>query len=121
MEAILYFVVPAALLLGLLLWKRSGLISSDEAKRLLNEGATVVDVRTPAEFSQGHLKSALNIPLDQLEHQVGATVPGKDNPLLVHCFTGTRSAMACARLKSLGYDRVHNLGGLNRARHIIQG
>lgn len=121
METILYFVIPAVLFLGLFLWKRRGQIPADQAQRLLAEGAMVVDVRTRAEFDQDHLKSAVNIPLDQLNDRIVEAAPDKAKPLLVHCFSGTRSAMACARLKSLGFERVYNLGGLARARQVIEG
>jgi phage shock protein E len=121
MENVLYWFVPALLLLGLLFWKRGGQISSDDAKRLLSEGATVVDVRTPAEYSEDHVRGALNLPLNQLAERIDKTVPDKGKPLLLHCHSGGRSAIARARLKSLGFEHVHNLGGLARARKIVEG
>lgn len=121
MESIFYLLVPAALLLGLLFWKRVGQISPDEAKRLLSEGALVVDVRTPGEYSGDHVRGALNLPLDRLAERIAKSVPDRSKPLLLHCHSGGRSALARARLKSLGFEQVHNLGGLTRARRIVEG
>lgn len=83
-------------------------ISGAEAKQLVAKGALLVDVRTPAEFSQGKIKGSKNIPLQQVEQRLkefGAT----DRPVVVCCASGARSAMAGRKLKAAGYD-VRNLG-----------
>ncbi len=121
MENILFFLVPVVLLLGLFFWKRVGQISSEEAKRLLSDGARVVDVRTVSEFQEDHVRGSLNVPLGELSEGIVQAVPDNTKPLLLHCQSGSRSAVACARLKSLGFQQVHNLGGLARARQIIEG
>jgi hypothetical protein len=50
----------------------------------------VVDVRTPQEYVQGHLKGAMNIPLSDLQGQIGGL--DRNRPILVYCQTGIRSA-----------------------------
>ena len=79
----------------------------------------MVDVRTAREFASGHLPGAANIPLDELAARIAAAVPDKSTPVLVHCLSGTRSAMACRTLKGLGYAEVVNLGSVARARRIV--
>jgi hypothetical protein len=50
---------------------------------VLDQGGTLVDVRTPGEFSSGHLRGAINVPVDQLEGRLAELGP-KDKPLVVY-------------------------------------
>lgn len=109
----------AALVVLVLLAKKLGQISEAEAQRLLQSGAKVVDVRSPEEFNSGHVKGAVNIPLGELGPRIGLVAPDKSAPLLVHCLSGGRSAIAKGALRRQGYTQVHNLGSLRRARQII--
>jgi molybdopterin/thiamine biosynthesis adenylyltransferase/rhodanese-related sulfurtransferase len=75
----------------------------------------VLDVREPDEYEQGAIPGALHIPRGHLEGQVEGKVPDKDQPIIVHCASGFRSAFAAKTLKDLGYTNVVNLaGGFNR-------
>lgn len=103
----------------LVLLKRAALVPADKASALLAQGGVVVDVRTASEFASGHLPGAANLPVDQLADRIAAAVPDKSTPVLVHCLSGTRSAMACRILKGMGYSEVVNLGTLARARRIV--
>lgn len=85
-------------------------IELSEARRLLQEGAILVDVREPNEFARGHLKGAINYPLTSLERHVGV-LQGK--VCLLYCASGMRSQRAAKKLKSLG-EVAHNLGGMSR-------
>jgi rhodanese-related sulfurtransferase len=67
-----------------------------------------VDVRTPAEFAQGSVKGAVNIPLDQIEKQL-AKFKGKKN-IVVFCRSGSRSSKAKAILEQNGIINVTNGG-----------
>lgn len=82
-------------------------IANDELTQLQAGGALVVDVRTPSEFASGHIPSAVNVPLDQL--QTAAASWGKDQPIVVYCATGARSANAAAYLAGQGFRKVYNL------------
>ena len=76
--------------------------------------ALLIDVRTPAEFSQEHVDGAENIPLDQLDAiaLMGRTGPGK--PVFIICQPGTRSQLATERLRAAGMTHVvHVDGGTN--------
>lgn len=77
-------------------------------KELLQQGALIVDVRSPQEFKGGHIKGALNIPLDKLATSLNK-IP-KNKPVITCCASGMRSASAKGILKTKGYD-VHNGGG----------
>jgi phage shock protein E len=110
-----------ALVVGFILFKRMSLVSPEAARKLLTEGALIIDVRSPEEFRSDHLKGVANIPLDTLEAVVPKRAPDKSKPLLLHCLSGTRSGMAKRTLASMGYTNVHNLGSLSRAREILSG
>jgi len=107
-------ILVAALVVGIIvktLLGGGGKTSSEDARELVASGATLLDVRTPGEYAGGHIDGALNIPVQQLGNRV-AEVP-KDQPVVVYCQSGGRSARAAALLKQSGYD-VHDLGGMSR-------
>ena len=72
------------------------------------EGAVIVDVRAEAEFADGHVPGAVNIPVNQVPK---LDVP-KDTPLFLYCRSGARSSRGCKALEKLGYTNVTNLGGI---------
>jgi rhodanese-related sulfurtransferase len=75
-------------------------------------GSRIIDVRTPQEYDYGHVKGALNIPLDSLQ-KIQAKVPDMATPLYVYCLSGARSARACSQLRAMGYSNIINIGGIN--------
>lgn len=70
---------------------------------------TLLDVRSPGEFAQGHLPGALNLPLGELVERL-ADVP-RDRPVVVHCHTGARAAIAASVLLASGYHEVRLFQG----------
>jgi len=85
-------------------------------KQLMQEGGIIVDVRSKGEFSGGHIKGSLNIPVDNLAGNLGK-LKDKNKPVITCCASGMRSASAKGILKSKGYTNVHNGGswaGLER-------
>jgi phage shock protein E len=105
----------------ILLLKRTGQISSADALAHLKGGALLIDVRTPAEFSAGHLPSAINLPLDQIATPLPRRLKNKSQVLLLHCQSGMRSGAAKKKLTALGYSNVYNLGSYGRAEEIAGG
>ncbi len=95
-------------------WNR--LIDPQRARQFLEQGATVIDVRTPEEHAQQHLQRAVNIPLEQLATHLDQVPVGT---LLLHCRSGMRSNMAVGLLHKSGREHVYNLGGFDRARNIV--
>ena len=108
-------VVSGGMLLGPLLRRGTSGgsdVSPGEAVLLINrEHATVLDVRSPAEFATGHIADAINIPLPELTGRLGELAKYKDKPLLVNCQGGIRSAKGCGVLKNGGFTRIYNLDG----------
>lgn len=71
----------------------------------------IIDVRTPGEYAEGHVKGARLIPVNELAGRL-AEVP-KDRQVYVYCHSGKRSARAAALLASHGFGKVENvLGGI---------
>lgn len=75
-------------------------------------GALLIDVRTPQEYSEGHIPGSKNIPLQNIE-RITSLTDDKDTPLFVYCYSGARSQQAAIALKHMGFTSVKNLGGLN--------
>ena len=80
----------------------------------------VIDVRSEGEFQATAIDHAVNLPLPQLEHRIGALVADKATPLVLYCASGARSGIACRMLKKLGYTNVSNAGGLYAAAARLQ-
>ncbi|GJL83861.1 MAG: rhodanese-like domain-containing protein [marine bacterium B5-7] len=82
--------------------------------QLINhEDAVVIDVCESAEYRNGHIPGAINIPVSQLEDSVTklAKYKKKGVPLVVACQSGNRSARAAAKLRKLEFDNVYALTG----------
>lgn len=84
--------------------------------QLLKEGAVVLDVRSPGEFASGHVKGAINIPLDRLAKDA-KKIKAK-GAILTCCASGMRSASAASQLRSMGYQQVYNAGPWTRLRNL---
>jgi rhodanese-related sulfurtransferase len=87
-------------------------ISPTEAVQCMNrEKGVVIDVCGTDEFAQGHVKGAVNVPLDQLESSLEKAVKNKSTPVIMVCAAGARSKRAQAIAQKLGYEKVHSLNG----------
>ena len=78
-------------------------------KELMAQGATIIDVRTPAEFKSGHIRGSINLPLQTLSANLGKIK--RDKPIITCCASGMRSASAKSVLRNAGFQDVHNGGG----------
>ena len=78
-------------------------------EEMLEEGATIVDVRSKAEYAGGHLNNSINIPLDSLEANLKKL--NKNKPVITCCASGMRSGSAKRILQSNGFEEVVNGGG----------
>ena len=76
----------------------------------IKAGARIVDVRSPAEFQGGAYPGAVNIPVQELDRRAGEL--RKDQPVVVYCASGMRSASAERLLRAKGFADVVNGGGL---------
>lgn len=79
---------------------------NSELKETAKNGAFLVDVRTPAEFSTGSVKGAVNIPLDKVSSQLPKFKDKKS--IVVFCRSGNRSGQAKSILEQNGFQNVIN-------------
>jgi rhodanese-related sulfurtransferase len=103
---------------GMLVWPlvRRGTggasVNTLEATMLMNKkDSLVLDVRAADEFSQGHILSARNIPLDELERRLKEIERYKEKPVIISCAVGNRSGSAASLLRKQGFTNVVNLSG----------
>jgi phage shock protein E len=80
-------------------------------KTLVQDGAVIVDVRTPGEYKTGHIKGSRNVPVDQIGSKVNE-LEKLGKPVITVCRSGSRSAMAKSILSSAGIE-VYNGGPWN--------
>lgn len=80
-----------------------------EVLELKPENVTLLDVRSKDEFELGHIKDAINIPLDQLRFRLSEI--SRDKPIYIYCAIGLRGYLALNILKSNEYTNVKNLSG----------
>lgn len=88
----------------------SDTIDGPTARKLVAEGAVLVDVRSPGEFSSGHIDGAINVPVQSIPAKASAMDPAKVHVL--YCASGARSAQAKSFLERSGFEKVHNLGSI---------
>jgi len=94
--------------------------SVQDVERCLAEGPLIIDIREPAEYAKGHIPGALHVPRGMLEFEihnlVNAFRPRPDlsnaeQPIVLYCGTGGRSALAAQCLESMGYTKVTSMAG----------
>ncbi|HXR61034.1 MAG TPA: rhodanese-like domain-containing protein [Solirubrobacterales bacterium] len=77
-------------------------VSREEARKLVDEGAQLVDVRADHEWEAGRIAGAKHVPLPELPQRTGEI--DKARPVVVYCRGGNRSSMAAAALAEAGFD-----------------
>ncbi|HEX6193663.1 MAG TPA: rhodanese-like domain-containing protein [Chitinophagaceae bacterium] len=101
-------------------WKKAGepidMIINVEADELMmdipfDDRLVVVDVRKPAEFADGHLKNAQNIPLNEMSDPASMANLEEDQNIYVHCAGGYRSVIATSLIKRQGMHNIRNIVG----------
>ncbi len=78
----------------------------EKLQEAMDNGAVLIDVREPDEFSQGHIATAVNIPLRTLAASIDQ-IP-TDQPVIIYCASGHRAALANAALHLMGFDNVRS-------------
>lgn len=82
----------------------------DYKSLVAEQGAKIIDVRTPQEFNSGNVPGSINIPLNQISHKVNKLKSIK-KPLVLSCASGNRSGQAKSMLEREGIQDVYNGGG----------
>jgi phage shock protein E len=90
-------------------------IKCDELKRMVENGGLLIDVRSNFEFSQGSLKHAVNVPVESIPYH--AEQLDRKHPVMLYCLSGARADMVKRFLESIGFENVHNLGGIGQLAH----
>ena len=85
---------------------------------LVKQGAIILDVRSKDEYTSGHIRGSINIPVNKLTDNL-KKLKTKDKPIITCCASGMRSASAKGILKSNGYSNVHNGGAWQNLNHKI--
>jgi len=88
--------------------------STDSARQawpMIEQGALLIDVRTPQEFTQGHIDGAINIPWEETSALVSAIGSDKQRSVVVYCRSGNRSGKAKVVLEKQGYTDIFNATG----------
>ena len=80
-----------------------------EVRRLVEEGACIIDSREKEEYEEGHIKGALNIPLSEFRDRLDE-IP-KDKPVYIHCLSSQRSYYMVRELNLRGFKNVVNISG----------
>lgn len=88
-----------------------------EIEKFITEGAAILDVRTKAEYSRGHINGSVNIPLDSLNSNLKKVK--KMNMIITCCESGMRSSVAKRILKSNGITEVYNGGSWMKLQNKI--
>lgn len=87
-------------------------VSQTEFKTYIKEGTgQLLDVRTPSEFNNGHIKGAENIDFNESDFREKVAKLDREKPILIYCHSGNRSGKASMVLKELGFKEVYDLQG----------
>jgi rhodanese-related sulfurtransferase len=85
-------------------------VSREEARKMVEEGAQLVDVRADHEWNAGHIADAKHVPLPELPQRTAEL--DQDRPVVVYCRGGNRSSMAAAALGEAGFEAVKLTDGI---------
>jgi len=111
--SILIFVIMFNLIKNLF-----GGADNSKLEATVKDGAFLVDVRSPSEFSGGHVKGSVNIPLDKVSSQLNE-FKGKEN-IVVFCRSGARSGQAKSILEQNGFKNVVNGGTWQNVNQLLK-
>ena len=80
-----------------------GMKAKTNFKELYENGALIIDVRTPGEFSTGNIKGSINVPLDRINGKL-KDIKKKNKPVIAVCRSGMRSGQATGIMKQNGIE-----------------
>ena len=89
-------------------------VSMDEIVQIMNENKNyiILDVRTIAEYNEGHIPNAICIPNETIGNNTINELSDKEQLILIYCRSGNRSKQAAEKLKKLGYTNLIEFGGI---------
>jgi rhodanese-related sulfurtransferase len=113
------FLVAAAAILAVLTFvieirnrARGGMqVGPNDAVRLINSGALVIDVRDAKDYEAGHIGEARSVPASEIGSRAEGFKKHKEKPVLLYCDSGFASATAAKALREQGFTKVVTLRG----------
>ena len=87
-------------------------ITSEEARSMMSDDVTILDVRTQEEFDGGHIRNAVLLPYDEIKESAERVIEDNNRTVLVYCRTGRRSEIASRELIDMGFTEVFDFGGI---------
>lgn len=95
-------------------------IASEPTTKTQTEIPILIDVRTNAEWSEGHIETAVHIPLDTILDNIELAASNKEQTIYLYCGSGRRSGKAEKALQSMGYINAKNIGGIKEASSALK-
>jgi len=87
-------------------------LNVNDAVRLMNDDDVIIlDVRESSEYSAGHIRDSIHIPIGSLSKRIGELDKHKNKKILAYCRSGNRSNGACRLLSKQGFENVNNMAG----------
>lgn len=89
-------------------------VNAQEAQAMMSEASEyiILDVRTPEEYEEEHIKGAVNVPNESIGDEEIETLPDKTQQIFVYCRSGNRSKQAAKKLVDAGYTNIIEFGGI---------
>lgn len=84
-----------------------------QAWQMIDDGALVIDVRSPKEYAEGHLEAVPNIPHDDIAELIKVIGNNKSRPVVLYCRSGHRAGVSQEALAEAGYTNIFNGLGLS--------
>ena len=92
---------------------RQEYIKADAARTMQQNGAVIIDVRSEEEYVQGHIAGSIHMDVSEVEKELPAQYPQREQELIFYCSAGKRSQAALETAQALGYPNVYNLGKIS--------
>lgn len=89
-------------------------LNMQEAKANLdaNKDIILIDIRSQAEYDEGHIPGCIHIPLPELEMRIEEVAPDLEQTIYYYCRSGVRTLTAGAILEHMGYTNLYDIGGI---------
>lgn len=107
-----YFAAASAVLLvftSILSAASSKIVTPEQAKKLIEKGAVVIDVRTPEEYKAGYIPGAINIDFYSDDFEAKLSKLDKNKEYLIYCRSGNRSGKTVIIMQRLGFSKLYDM------------